>query len=154
MKPVDNSNGMNAEIALGLRGYVAESYALLAKTQACHWNATGSNFFGLHKLTEMQYGEIFVSIDTVAERLRALNAEAPRGLDEIHELSTLEDTPAGLDTTEAVRLLVDDHATLAAAAKSLADTAEEAEDLATHDLLVTRIAAHQKAAWMLRSHLS
>lgn len=148
------THGMNAEITDGLRVHVAETYALLAKTQACHWNATGENFIGLHKLTESQYGELFAAIDSLAERLRALQAEAPRGLDEIHELSTIEDAPADISTTEAVRLLVDDNTTLASRAQQLAEAAEEAEDPATHDMLVARIDAHQKAAWMLRSHLS
>ena len=40
------------------RRFLADTYVLLAKTQACHWNATGPNFFGLHKLTEAQYGEL------------------------------------------------------------------------------------------------
>jgi len=42
---------------------------------------------------------------------------------------------------------------MAGQARDLADEAEEAEDPATQDMLVGRIAVHEKAAWLLRSHL-
>lgn len=146
-------NKQGAEVTHGLRVYVAETYALLLKTQACHWNMTGPGFIGLHKLTEEQYTELFRAVDELAERARALQVEAPHGLAEILELSSIEDAPIALTTTEAIRLLVEDNASLATKATALADLADEADDLATHDMLVARAAAHQKAAWLLRSHL-
>lgn len=145
-------NAQAAEVTQGLRIYVAETYALLVKTQACHWNMTGPGFIGLHKLTEEQYTELFRAVDELAERARALGVEAPHGLSEILELSSIEDAPIALTTAEAVRLLAEDHMALAARATSLAEAADDADDLATHDMLVARVLVHQKAAWLLRSH--
>ncbi len=147
-------SGINTDLAEGLRGFVAETYAMMAKTQACHWNATGEGFIGLHKLTEEQYAELFRAVDRLAERLRARGERAPAGLDELRRLASIEDAPARLSTTDAVQLLVEDHATLAELARDLAEQADEAEDIATHDMLVHRIEAHQKAAWLLRSHVA
>jgi starvation-inducible DNA-binding protein len=50
-------------------------------------------------------------------------------------------------------MLAEDNASLAARASDLADEAGDADDLATHDMLVKRIEVHEKAAWLLRSHL-
>ncbi|MBS7812141.1 Dps family protein [Roseococcus pinisoli] len=148
------TNKAEAGVAASLNGFLADTYVLLGKTQACHWNATGPNFFGLHKLTEAQYGELFASIDELAERVRALDALAPGGLGAMLHLARLHDGQEGpVTTTEAARLLAEDNATLAARASELAEEADEADDLATHDMLVKRIEVHEKAAWLLRSHL-
>lgn len=147
------SNAPIGEVTQGLRIFVAETYAMLLKTQACHWNMTGPGFIGLHKLTEEQYRSLFEAVDSLAERARALNVEAPHGLAEILEMSSIEDAPIALTTTEAIRLLVEDNMTMATRATALADTADDADDLVTHDMLVARVEAHQKAAWLLRSHL-
>ncbi|RVT91848.1 DNA starvation/stationary phase protection protein [Rhodovarius crocodyli] len=143
----------NSGVTTELKGFVADTYALLAKTQACHWNAKGPNFIGLHKLTEAQYEELFHAVDELAERLRALDAPAPRGLAEMLELASLKDAPASLSTEAAAKLLAEDNSGLADKAKTIAEAADEAGDLATHDMLVARIDAHQKAAWLLRSHV-
>lgn len=149
------SNKAEAGVAASLNAFLADTYVLLSKTQACHWNATGPNFFGLHKLTEAQYGELFTSIDELAERVRALDVLAPAGLGAMLHLAKLPEAPEGaLSTTDAARILAEDNATLAARASELAEEADDADDLATHDMLVRRIAVHEKAAWLLRSHLS
>ncbi len=145
---------MNTSLAEGLRGFVAETFALMAKTQACHWNAIGENFIGMHKLTEAQYAELLQAADDLAERMRGRGDRAPLGLAEMQHLSTIEDAPVTLSTHEALRILAEDNATLAELAKDLAEHADEADDLATHDMLVHRIAVHQKAAWLLRSHVA
>lgn len=148
------SNKAEGGVGASLNGFLADTYVLLAKTQACHWNATGPNFFGLHKLTEAQYGELFASVDELAERVRALDVLAPTGLHAMLNLAKLQEAPDGaVSTAEAAQMLAEDNATLAARASDLAQEADDADDLATHDMLVKRIEVHEKAAWLLRSHL-
>ena len=149
-----NSDDGGGLVGAALGVFLADSYVLLAKTQACHWNATGPNFFALHKLTEAQYGEIFAAIDTLAERLRALSIRAPGGLGELLSMATLEDGTGAMTTQMAAELLAQANHAMSEHAKDVADQAEEAEDAGTHDLLVARALAHDKAAWLLRSHLN
>lgn len=139
--------------AAALSGYVADTYLLMAKTQACHWNATGPGFIGMHQLTETQYKELFVAVDELAERLRALGHLAPRGLSDMLNIGSLQELEGKVDVAGAYRTLADDNTQLAARARELAEAAEEAEDIATHDMLVHRVEVHEKAAWLLRSHL-
>jgi starvation-inducible DNA-binding protein len=143
--------GLNAELREALSGFVAETVALQAKTRAAHWNATGPGFIGLHKLTDEQVSELGGAIDRLAERLRALGVAAPSGLVALAAAATLADLPEAPSARLAASILMDDHASLAEHARDLATQANEAEDLATHDMLVARIAAHQKAAWLLHS---
>jgi len=136
-----------------LNEVLADSYVLMLKTQACHWTAKGPWFFGLHKLTEAQYGELFEAIDVMAERVRSLGAQPPLSMSDMLERATIAELDTVLSTEATVRLLAEDHDTLSAHAQEAADQAEENGDPASHDLLVSRIAAHDKAAWLLRSHL-
>lgn len=144
----------NTDVAGSLKGFLADTYLLLAKTQGCHWNARGSNFFGVHTLTEQQYTELFKAVDELAERVRALGEEAPVSLADMLGLATLEEAKEVHRTEQAVRILAGDNRAMAARAKELALDADEADDLATHDMLVKRIEVHDKAAWLLESHLA
>lgn len=142
----------NDGAAEGLTALLADTYLLMGKTQACHWNVTGPNFNGLHALFETQYTELFKAVDVLAERIRALGSPAPMTIEGMIALASLKEPARIPDATAMVRMLGEDHGALSAAAAKLAEDVED--DLATHDLLVSRIAAHDKAAWMLRSHLS
>ncbi|BDG74803.1 Dps family protein [Roseomonas fluvialis] len=150
--PSATRSDSNAGAADGLTAFLADTYLLMGKTQACHWNVKGPNFQGLHTLFEAQYTELFAAVDVLAERIRALGSPAPMTIQGMLALSTLSEPDAIPDAATMARMLGEDHAALAAAAARLAHDIEH--DLATHDLLVARIAAHDKAAWMLRSHLA
>ena len=153
--PDDMSNRHSkSEIAERLGTVLASTYALRIKTQNFHWNITGPNFIGLHLLLETHYKELDDAIDVVAERMRALGAIAPGGLTAFDDLSEIEDAPAQ-PPTEKVMLetLMNDHVTVSELCTDLSTFADDAEDHATADLMNGRIEAHDKAAWMLRSHL-
>lgn len=143
---------VDSGIGAALNVFMADTYILLAKTQGCHWNATGANFYALHKLTEEQYAELFAAVDTLAERARALRQIAPSGLAAMLHLGTLEEADCAIGTEQVARMLATDNMAMAEHARDLADEAEEAGDVATHELLVGRLAVHEKAAWIWRSH--
>ena len=147
------TNDRDDAIARDLNTFLANTYVLTAKTQAFHWNATGPNFIGLHKLTESQYGELFEATDQIAERVRALRVKAPAGLAGMLLLATLEEADSEVSTDKATRILVDDNITLSRYARQLAKDADDAGDYATHDMMVRRIEIHDKAAWLYRSNL-
>lgn len=150
--PTPKRRKANTGVDQALKAFLADTYVLMAKTQACHWNATGATFFGLHKLTEAQYNELFAAVDELAERLRAIGTEAPNGLAEMLALATVQEADSVDGTKDALAMLAADNTAISARAKEVAEAADEAGDLATHDMLVGRIAAHDKAAWLLRSH--
>lgn len=52
-----------------------------------------------------------------------------------------------------IRLLVEGQEAVVRTARAAFPAAEKADDEATADLLTQRMQAHEKAAWMLRSHL-
>jgi starvation-inducible DNA-binding protein len=57
-------------IAEGLSKLLADTYSLYLKTHYFHWNVTGPMFNTLHLMFEVQYNELALAVDLVAERIR------------------------------------------------------------------------------------
>ncbi|MGZ9103910.1 MAG: Dps family protein [Rhodoplanes sp.] len=149
------NSSTKADVAERLGTVLASTYALRIKTQNFHWNITGPNFIGLHTLLETHYKELDEAIDVVAERIRALDAVAPGSFAAFAEMSHIKDAPAE-PPAEKIMLetLVSDHVAVSELCTELSTFADDAEDHATADIMNGRIEAHDKAAWMLRSHLA
>ena len=138
-------------IAKGLSEALADTYRLLFKSHAVHWNVEGPMFHSIHVVTEAQYTDLFQAADDLAERIRALGQIAPFQLAEITKMSCVTD-PAKLGSAQdMVEDLATDHASVARRMRDLIGQAEKGEDVATADLLTARCAFHEKSAWMLRA---
>jgi len=147
--------GIKAEdltaINAGLAQVLSDTFTLYVKTHGYHWNVTGPHFRALHLMFEEQYTELWNSVDTLAERMRALGSGAPGSLAEFQEHASIRDNQRTTDAMTMVENLATDHETLARLIRPLVEVAEDAGDGATADLFNARLAAHEEAAWMLRS---
>ena len=132
---------------------LADSYTLYLKTHNYHWNVTGPMFTTLHTLFEVQYTELALAVDEIAERIRALGAKAPGSYTEFAALSTVKEAKRVPRDVEMIRELAADCDTVARTASALVAAAQRAGDEASADLGIRRIQVAQKNAWMLRSHL-
>lgn len=150
----DISKQHRKSIAAGLSKLLADSYSLYLKTQNFHWNVTGPMFTSLHVLFEQQYTELATAVDEIAERIRALGEHAPGSYSEFAKLSDLpEETAKGIKAEDMLLRLVTGQEHVVRTARNLVGPATKANDEATLDILTRRIEAHEKNAWMLRSHL-
>ncbi len=143
----------NKEITNAAAVLLADSYALYLKTHNYHWNVTGPMFNSLHTMFEVQYDELALAVDEVAERIKALGAYAPGSFSEFAALTSLDEAVQGAKAVEMIEQLAADQLKVVAAAQALGRIADEAGDDVTVDLAIRRQEVHQKNAWMLRSHL-
>ncbi len=134
-----------------LRQVVADSYALLGQTHLCHWNVRGPSFFSLHNAFEEQYTELFGAIDGLAERIRALGALAPGGLQNLAAMAGMEEIAEDAGPDEMVTHLIQSNEKLVGDLKRARDLAGESGDVETEDMMIARIQVHQKTIWMLQS---
>lgn len=141
------------EIAIGLSALMADTYTLYLKTHSFHWNVTGPMFETLHLMFERQYNELWIAVDVIAERIRALGFPAPGTYSEFIELTSVRESRGGLSAEAMIKALVDGQEAVIRTARKLVPTAEKASDQATLDLLTQRLQIHEKTAWMLRSLL-
>ena len=144
---------MNTKLIDALRLVVADSYAVIGQTHLCHWNVRGPSFFSLHNAFEAQYNELFMAVDEIAERIRAKDALAPGGLSKLASMAGIEEIAEDTPANEMVQHLVKSNEKLLSDLKAARDTAREAEDSETEDLMISRIQVHEKTVWMLKSYL-
>ncbi|MCP1169520.1 Dps family protein [Limimaricola litoreus] len=144
-KPVDRNA---VAIADALSDALTDTYRLVLKTHACHWNVVGAMFYPLHQMTEEHYTDMFTAADVLAERIRALGKRA--SVKPVRMIDGL-DTGADLTADEMVRGLLSDHEALSRRFYALVEAAEISGDPVTADLATERAAFHDKAAWMLRA---
>jgi len=142
-----------ATMAEKLGEALASTYVLYQKTQAVHWNVTGPQFHGVHKLTEAQYEDLAASIDEIAERIRALGAKTPVGLSTYIENSAIKDQVKYGDVESMLKQLSEDTLTVADQMREFVKTAEQADDVFTADLLTARIGVLEESSWMLSASM-
>jgi starvation-inducible DNA-binding protein len=150
--------GMNQKSAMSVAkelGHVlADSFQMFIKTQGVHWNVAGGSFYGIHKLTEAQYLELFEAIDHVAERIRALGQKAPASYTTYGKLSKLKDEDEPQTADDMIAMLVRDNGLVCKTLRVAIDVSEKANDVVTADLLTGRLAIHEQNAWMLQMHIA
>lgn len=143
-----------AMVAEALGPVLADSYQLFIKTQGVHWNVRGPNFYGLHKLTEEQYTDLYAAIDEIAERIRSLGAMAPASYTSYGEMASIRDEEKAGAPDAQVRMLVRDNGLLCRTLRKAIEIAESHDDVVTADLLTARLARHEQNGWMLRMILA
>ncbi|MFZ6051650.1 Dps family protein [Halocola ammonii] len=141
------------KISEGLKKILANSYALMLKTQNYHWNVRGHLFKPVHELTEAQYEDLFQAIDVIAERIRALGVLAPGSFEKYSNLSVLDKNNEEYSGEEMIADLVKGHETVIKITRDLIPLAADTVDEATVDMLTERLEFHEKNSWMLRSFL-
>jgi starvation-inducible DNA-binding protein len=141
------------QLAAVLSRVQADTYTLYLKTHNFHWNVTGPMFQTLHLMFEQQYNELWLAVDAVAERIRALGFPAPGSSRQLGALTSIKEDDGVPRAEEMIRRLVDGHETAARTAREAFKLADEVNDQPTCDLLTQRMQIHEKTAWMLRSLL-
>jgi starvation-inducible DNA-binding protein len=147
-------NDGSKAVADSLARVLANTYTLYLKTHNYHWNVTGPQFASLHTMFETQYTELAAAVDAIAERIRALHEFAPGSYSTFSRLGEIREAPeTPPKAMDMVRDLAADNETLIRAAQEANKIAEQYGDVASGDLMIERMQAHAKAAWMLRAHL-
>ncbi|AOI56662.1 DNA starvation/stationary phase protection protein [Burkholderia diffusa] len=142
------------KIADGLSRLLADTFSLYLKTHNFHWNVTGPMFNTLHLMFEEQYNELWLAVDSVAERIRTLGVVAPGTFADFAKLSSVPEANGVPAAEEMIRQLVEGHETVVRTAREIFPIADAASDEPTADLLTQRLQTHEKTAWMLRSLLA
>lgn len=91
-------------VSQALQHVLVSTYKLYLTTHHYHWNVEGVDFFPLHKLFEEKYGQLFVAVDGIAERIRALNAYVmPFETDNIIQISQITYHPQSKESRASDR---------------------------------------------------
>ena len=84
-----------------LQARLAMAIDLEAQLKHAHWNVRGENFFQLHQLFDQIHGEVEEFVDTIAERITALQGIADGRLQTVTKMTGLDEYPADARSGEA-----------------------------------------------------
>ncbi len=140
-----------ASLALNLQRVLVDLIELHLQGKQAHWNLVGTNFRDLHLQLDEIVDTAREASDTIAERMRALNAVPDGRSDTVTASTTLPAiAPAELSTTETVELITTRIYAAVGTMRIVHDDVDAA-DPSTADLLHQMIDSLEKAAWMLKS---
>jgi starvation-inducible DNA-binding protein len=138
---------------LALKTAFASEYSFVIKAQNFHWNVEGPLFMQLHDLFERIYTEVYGSIDTFAEQLRAKQIYTPASLEKFSMLSIVNDENDVIPFQQMIEELLADSDRMADIFRITFDMAEANGDHGLSNFLADRQDAHKKHSWMLRASL-
>lgn len=137
-----------------LSNLLADTYALYLKTQNFHWNMVGEPFIGLHLLLEKQYDDLADATDEIAERIRALGHYAEGSFSQFQKRTKITEEKKKVSWKEMIKKLVKGNELIAKRYRPFIHLAQDANDDMSADMVIKRITTHEKAAWLLRSHIT
>lgn len=139
------------EFGGNLQKVLVDLIELSLQGKQAHWNVVGSNFRDLHLQLDELVDFARVSSDTIAERMRALDAVPDGRSDTVVAGTTLPQFPAyEVSTHEAVDLIVSRIYATVDTIRKVHD-AVDAEDPSTADILHELIDGLEKQAWLIKS---
>ena len=139
------------EIAGALGRLLADTYTLYLKTHNFHWNVTGPQFQTLHLMFELHYNEMWLAIDLIAERIRALGEFAPGSYAQFAHLTSIDEADGVPGADAMVSQLIAGHEAVIRTCRGLLPLVQGASDESSASLVSDRLLVHEKTAWMLRS---
>lgn len=142
-----------SDLAKAAKIAFASEFSFYLKAHNFHWNVEGVNFKQFHDLFGDIYEEVYESIDTFAEQIRAMDSYMPGSYTRFSMLSQIEDETNILDAQSMVTTLLDDNEKMIELLKMIFKLSEENSNYGFSDFIAGRIDAHSKHGWMLRSIL-
>lgn len=134
-----------------LKILLGSTYGFLFKAQNFHWNVEGPDFPKLHKFFDEVIEDVESSIDKTAEYIRILNDYVPAGFLPFSKLSIIKDQNQILSAEAMVAELYEDNLMMIKMLKTIFDVADQENEQGIADFIASRIDAHGKHSWMLRS---
>ena len=143
------------EVVTLLNTLLADENVLYTKTRNAHWNITGSNFFDLHKLFQMQYESLDIVVDEIAERVRSLGHFALGSMKDFLSITNMSEENHDFgNSKQIIQTLLNDHETIIRIIRSdIVPIATKYRDLGTADFVTGVMEQHEKMGWMLRASL-
>jgi starvation-inducible DNA-binding protein len=139
------------ELAGNLQRVLVDLIELHLQGKQAHWNVVGANFRDLHLQLDELVDFARAGSDTIAERLRALDAVPDGRSDTVAASTTLPQFPAHeVATAEAVDLVTARVYATVDTMRAVHDDVD-AEDPSTADILHQLIDGLEKLAWLIKS---
>jgi starvation-inducible DNA-binding protein len=142
---------VSPEFAANLQRVLVDLIELHLQGKQAHWNVVGTNFRDLHLQLDELVDFAREGSDTIAERMRALDAVPDGRSDTVAATTSLPEFPAYERSTGDVVDLITGRIYAAVDTLRSVHDAVDAEDPTTADILHQLIDGLEKLAWLIKS---
>ncbi|MFA4134374.1 MULTISPECIES: Dps family protein [unclassified Brevibacillus] len=136
-----------------LNKQVANWTVLYTKLHNFHWNVKGPHFFTLHVKFEELYNEAAANLDTLAERVLSIGGKPVATLAACLNTASITEAEGNETAEQMVETIARDFSILVDELKLAMETADQADDEGTADMLLGIRSSLEKHIWMLKSFL-
>jgi starvation-inducible DNA-binding protein len=136
------------ELSERLNKLLSDYHVFYQNVRGFHWNVSGNDFFDLHEKFEELYKQINKNIDELAERILTIGYRPVHSFSDFLDLTDHKEIKNVRDGKQCVVHVIDGLGMLIAAQREVAALAEEAEDIATTDMLTRFVVDMEKRLWM------
>ncbi|MBG9943416.1 Dps family protein [Brevibacillus formosus] len=136
-----------------LNKQVANWTVLYTKLHNFHWNVKGPHFFTLHAKFEELYNEAAANLDSLAERVLSIGGKPVATLAACLNTASITEAQGSETAEQMVETIARDFSILVDELKLAMETADQADDEATADMLLGIRSSLEKHIWMLKSFL-
>lgn len=137
-----------------LNQLLASTFTMYLKTHQFHWNVEGQDFHQYHRYLGKLYQEIWESVDTTAEQIKALNGIAQGSLTQYKEISTIRDQLTVPSLQEMNSILYRDNESIISILNDIHEEATKQKAYGLLNYIEGRIDIHRKHGWMLRASIT
>lgn len=134
-----------------LKILLGTTYVLYTKAAGFHWNVEGPDFPQYHQFLGDLYGDIYGSIDSIAEYIRTLDGYAPGTLARMLELSIITEQGKIPRAELMFAELIEDNTKYIALLNECFRCADEENQQGIADYIAGRLDAMNKHQWMMKS---
>lgn len=148
--PTDLGSTSTGEIGAGLKGLLADVFALYLKTKNFHWHMSGPHFRDYHLMLDEQGDQIFAMTDPIAERARKIGRTTIHSISDIGTRQRILDNNAEyVEPKDMLAELHGDNKQLVAELRAVHALCDEYNDVATASLIEVWIDETERRAWFL-----
>jgi starvation-inducible DNA-binding protein len=143
-------------VAIELAKILANEYVLYTKTKNAHWFIERPDFYDKHKFIEAQFGELYIIIDLVSERIRSLGHYADAMLKAFLSVTQFTQQKRKKNDTQSylIGLLADHEIIITSLKKDISVFAHDYNDIGASNFISELMETHEKITWFLRLHLN
>ncbi len=150
---ISKSNTPNNAVVTDLQQQVANAFILYLNYKHYHWQTFGPLFRDLHRLFDEFAGEVYETIDVLAERVRMIGQNPVSRIEEFQKTATIKSASEKTDMREMVKEADTNVIRIIKEMRAAIKTADENDDPGTADILTGFIQIHEKHEWWLRDIL-
>lgn len=140
-------------VVSALNDLLSSYHVFYINVRGYHWNVKGEHFFTLHPKFEELYTELQLQIDEIAERILTLDGTPLHAYSDFAQRSGIKEDKGVFEGRKCVEGVVKGLQALIEEQRKLAESAEEAGDQGTVDLVSEYVQTQEKHIWMYNAFL-